>query len=149
MYYILFTLGICRQCKCTFLCFCFPSPIVHTSELMNDRGIKQVRGGGEGDETCHSAQMLLQSESFPPPWSFHHFLWLAPWADSWWRGEQKGERNSKSHCLVLCSCGISETPTPTTTNELTIGMPLCRYTYTQEILSKLNTITPMTTKPLH
>lgn len=28
-------------------------------------GIKQVMEGGEEDETCHSAQMLLQSESSP------------------------------------------------------------------------------------
>lgn len=40
---------------------------------------------------------------FSPLWSFHHFLWLAPWADSRWWGEQQAEWNSKSHCLFSYS----------------------------------------------
>lgn len=48
-----------------------------TSEMVNDRGIKQLWEGGEEDETCHSAQMLLQSES-SPCLGFSHFLLMAP-----------------------------------------------------------------------
>lgn len=86
------------------LCFSLSSPIVHTSELVNDRGVKQVRKGEEGDERCHSAQMLLQSESFP---QFRVFTVSCGWhheqtPDDEGKRKQSGIQSHLPLFLFLC-----------------------------------------------
>lgn len=78
---------------------------MHTSELVNDRGIKQVRKGEEGDERCHSAQMLLLSESFP---RFRVFTISCGWLreqtpDDEGNSRQSGIQSHTASFLVLMS----------------------------------------------
>lgn len=128
--------GTINICEMHMHAAAFPS-LFPTSELVNDRGIKQVREGGEEDETCHSAQMLLQSES-SPCLGFSPFPAAGSVSGLIKRTAGKVEfKVTQSHSLLLCHhlcAGTHFCSTPTTTHELTIGVPLGRCAYMQEIL---------------
>lgn len=81
----------------------------HTSVGVNDSGMKQARKGEEGDVTWHSAQMLLQSESFP---RFGVFTISCGWLreqtpDDEGNSRQSGIQSPTASSLILkslCTC---------------------------------------------
>lgn len=136
------------------LCFTISSPNVHTSESVNSRGIKQVRKGEEGDERCHSAQMLLQSESFP---CFRVFTISCGWlreqtTDNVENSRQSGIQSHTASFLVFMSpCAWKHTFLKTQTpQKLMSRLQVCPWSnaHTQEILFILIKHNPMITKPL-
>lgn len=88
--------------------FCLP--IVILSRLINDWEIQWMEKRGEkGDESWHSAQMLLQSESFSSPLDCSPILVAASVSSLQMRGTQQREEFKDTASLSSLSWHFSNT----------------------------------------